>query len=404
MSEQPRVENAPGLTWRLRKDGYDGRWVARSDLRKRGYRPKVVRLYLGWGPDDIERAWISDRCNALQDAMLVWGHGVKVATFDGTLCGLVACYETDKDSRYKKLRYCTQQNYATLTKRLIKDRGDEKICEIKARHLLRWHEEWIELGHTTMAHSLIAMLRTLFGFGATILEDDECERLCAVMHKMRFEMAGRRRERLTAEQAIAIRRQAHKMGKPSIALAQAFQFELMLRQKDVVGEWIPQSQPELSTVTHGNEKWLRGLRWSEIDANLILRHNTSKKKKDLEVNLRLAPMVMEELARLGDALPTSGPVIVSEKTGVPYMASEYRRQWRIAARRAGIPDVVFNMDSRAGGITEATDAGADIESVRHAATHSNSSTTQGYSRGSTEKTATVMQMRVKHRNKSGTEQ
>lgn len=80
-----------------------------------------------------------------------------------------------------------------------------------------------------------------------------------------------------------------------------------------------------------------------------------------------------------------------------------RRKWRIVADRAGLPKSLRNQDSRAGGITEATDAGADLEHVRHAATHSNISMTQRYSRGSVEKTANVMQLRQKHRNK-GSEQ
>lgn len=52
--------------------------------------------------------------------------------------------------------------------------------------------------------------------------------------------------------------------------------------------------------------------WSDIDAKLVLRHPTSEKP----VNLRLAPMVMEELNRL-TKLPTSGPMIVSEAIKQP---------------------------------------------------------------------------------------
>jgi hypothetical protein len=55
------------------------------------------------------------------------------------------------------------------------------------------------------------------------------------------------------------------------------------------------------------------------------------------------------------------------------------------------------MDARAGAITEAIGAGAALEDVRHAATHSDISMTQRYSRGSAEKVAKVMQLRVKHR-------
>jgi hypothetical protein len=85
-------------------------------------------------------------------------------------------------------------------------------------------------------------------------------------------------------------------GWPSIALAQAFQFECTLRQKDVIGELVPLSEPGVSLVVIRNQKWLRGIVWQEIDQNLILKHVTSKKQKLTEVDLKLAPMVIEELA------------------------------------------------------------------------------------------------------------
>jgi site-specific recombinase XerD len=60
------------------------------------------------------------------------------------------------------------------------------------------------------------------------------------------------------------------------------------------------------------------------------------------------------------------------------------------------------MDSRAGAISEATDAGADLEHVRHAATHSNISMTQRYSRGAEDKITVVQIARLEHRNKPKT--
>jgi site-specific recombinase XerD len=55
------------------------------------------------------------------------------------------------------------------------------------------------------------------------------------------------------------------------------------------------------------------------------------------------------------------------------------------------------MDSRAGAITEATEAGADLEHIKQAATHSDISMTQRYSRGAEEKTAGVMRQRAEYR-------
>ena len=45
----------------------------------------------------------------------------------------------------------------------------------------------------------------------------------------------------------------------------------------------------------GERKWLRGLRWSNIDKNLILRHTVGSSGRIIEVDLRTAPMVFEEL-------------------------------------------------------------------------------------------------------------
>ena len=55
------------------------------------------------------------------------------------------------------------------------------------------------------------------------------------------------------------------------------------------------------------------------------------------------------------------------------------------------------MDSRAGAISEATDAGADLEHIRQAATHSDIAMTQRYSRGDADKTKSVLLKRVEHR-------
>jgi hypothetical protein len=161
-------------------------------------------------------------------------------------------------------------------------------------------------------------------------------------------------------------------------------------------------------------KWLKGIRWEEIDQNLVLRHLTSKRQKMLEVPLFSAPMIVQEFDRLfpgavsGDrsinrsALPAKGPVIVNERTKVPWTDDEYRRQWRILATACGIPKTVKNMDSRAGGITEATEAGAELEHIKHAATHGDISMTQRYARDAVGKTAKVLSMRAAHRaNKTG---
>lgn len=401
----PKIDNAPGLTWRPRVKGrWVASWQARTDLVDRGFEPRSERLWSGIEPTETDQQFISDRCNQLQSTMLVWGRDLPImaTTFDGTLRKLIACYQTDKDSTYRDLRFHTRRNYDYRLGRLEEQYGDLPLVEINARTIKAWHKEWAEGGSKMpMAHGLITMLRTLATFGATFLDDPDCRNLKVLLHDMRFKQGGSRNKIITAEQVVAIRSTAHEMGWTSIALAQAMQFEGTLRQKDIIGEWVPMSEPGLSTTTSGNEKWIRGIRWEEIDANLILRHVTSKRGKEVVIDLKNAPMVLEEFRKIGD-LPSSGPVIVAENTGYPYLAYEFRRIWRKVATVAGVPKDVFNMDTRAGAITEATDSGATLEDVRHAATHSNIAMTARYSRGAEQKVAGVMQLRTAHRNKPRT--
>lgn len=417
MSDSPPKigQTAPGLIWRKRKNEWVAVWLCRTDKANAGFVPRAVPLWHGDEPTTDDAAYISQECNRLQSEMLAFGK-VDVGPFhefDGTLEGLAQAYQTDPDSNFTTLRWGTRQYYIQLLALILREHGEESLADIRAREIKSWHRTWTERG-VSIAGAKIGMLRTIVNFGAIYLEDKECERLAAILHGMRFKVGRPRNERLTADQATAIRHFARKAGLRSIAYAQAFQFDCTFRQKDVIGEHVPISEPGLSDVTYEGKKWLRGIRWEEIDANLILRHTTSKRLKDIEIDLKLAPMVIEELEAdygsllatnpvtggievLRFMLPASGPIIVFEVTLRPFFTNVFRNNWRKMANAVGIPKTVRNMDSRAGAISEATDAGAALEDVRHAATHSNITQTQNYSRGSTDKIAGVMKLRAEHR-------
>jgi hypothetical protein len=274
-----------------------------------------------------------------------------------TVASVAHSYRTDERSRYRKLRHKTRESYDCLLRRLERDLGPEQIANLDRERLLRVHAEWMKASGVSMAHSLITMLRGLATFGSTILKDRACRELRITLHDMDFPMAKRRAERLTRDDVIAIRRKAHEMGRPSMALAQALQFDCELRQKDVIGEWVPKnSEPGESDVTDGDLKWLRGIRWERVDQRLLLRHRTSISLKEIEVNLRSAPLVLEELmlmygldeAEVFDRskLPPSGPIIICEFTEAPWASHEFRRWWRKIADACGISKNVRNMDSR----------------------------------------------------------
>jgi hypothetical protein len=286
-----------------------------------------------------------------------------------SMASLVHCYRTHERSPYQQLRHKTRQSYESLLRRLERDLP-EQIDKLERECLERAHAEWMKASGASMANSLVRMLRGLASFGSTILKDRPCRELRVTLHDMNFSpVAKRHAEPLTREHVIAIRAKAHEIGRPSMALAQAIQFECGLRQKDVIGEWVPRSERGESDVTDGDQKWLRGIRWEKMDQRLVLRHITSFSSKEIEVNLRRAPMVLEELMLMyglheaevfnRSNLPSSGPIIVCEFSDLPWTSHEFRRWWRKVANACDIPKNVRNMDShpRVTGQSAVTHAG-----------------------------------------------
>lgn len=318
-----------------------------------------------------------------------------------TLGALVEQYKADRVSGWSKLRYLTRKNHESLLRRMVAAHGDRLLSTVRRRDLELWHLDWSADGKKIpMAHMFMSKLRTICAYGASMLEDPDCNRICMILSGRKFSMGSPRKNYVTAEYATAIRVKAREVGWFSIALAQAIQFELVLRQKDVIGELVPIDEPGDTTVIWRNQKWLRGIRWEEIDDDFVLRHCTSKKQKDIEVDLKLAPMVMDELHRLIaflGAKPKSGPLVICEATGGPWIPGEFRRKWRVIANMAGIPKEVCNMDSRSGGITEGTDAGVPLETMSKAATHSDVAMTRRYDRNDTKKIADALRQRVAYR-------
>jgi hypothetical protein len=309
-----------------------------------------------------------------------------------TIADLVDAFRTDPVSSYHGLRYHVRVNHNGLLRRMRAAHGHIELRALKARHIKALWQGWAAGGKIATGHTMIGQLRALVNYGADMLEDPECERLCGVLHRQRFPGVKPRKEIMTAAQVIALRNTARRYQWPMIALGQALQFELIVRQKDVIGEWIPDSEPGESDIGWDGWKWQRGMRWEEVDHEFILRHTTSKKGKDIEVDLKHdAPMVAEELCLMAkvdsprdlrrDMFYPVWPIILCGWTGLPYTAAEYRRKWRIIANACGVPAKKFNMDNRASGISEAFAAGAIGDDIRVAATHSSITQTEDYNRG-----------------------
>lgn len=265
-----------------------------------------------------------------------------------TVGELAGAYRSHANSPFHSISYTTRENYEGLIRRVVRDRKSELLSEVSEAVLGKWHEEWSNGGETAhIAFSLIQMLRTLVVFGATALQDPDCQRLRVVLHdilqKLRPPTKKTKTEPLTEKHVQLICLEADKAGLRSLALAQLLQFYCHLQQNDVIGAWVPVAEDGPAVVTNGGEKWRSGLQWEHMSRD-SLRYANSR-GQFIELNLKDYPAVREAL----DMVPLedrTGPVVVYEKTGLPYRSYQFRREWRDAARRAGVPDTVYNRESR----------------------------------------------------------
>jgi integrase len=393
--------NAPGLKVRPNKDGsvrlY---WAARGNRVKAGYQPETVRLHFDiFNPGD--HRIIEQTCRVHQAAMLAWSDRQADRPFDGTIAGLIREFETHSASPYHQLKYNTRRNDNQVL-RLIKSAfGKRTLSSISAADLRRWYDEAKKpkahgkLERVRRAYGIIKMLRRLFSFGKSA-ELVGCVRLASIIEELRFKQPGRRTLALERQHVEAFIPIALDAGRLSLALGTAFQFETMLRQKDVIGEWEPiGNDADPTGITLNSGRWVSGLTWKDIPSDLVLRKVTTKSGRIVAHDLKLCLMTLSLLG-LVPAEKRVGPLVIDERAGRPYAKHAYAREWRVIARKAGIPDEVWNMDARAGAITEAEDAGANMDAIRSSAGHINASVTARYSRGPIGKSREVAQLRSRH--------
>jgi hypothetical protein len=366
----------PGLKKRPNKDGtlrlY---WCARPDIVKAGYRPETVRLSYLWEDTASKRR------------------------FDGTILSLSRHYQTDPASPFQRMKHNTRHKDTYTLKIIEKAFGKRVLAALSITDFYRWYDEAkkpkVHGGPERLrkAHGIIKKLRELFSYGV-MAELGACKRLSEILEHARFAQPPRRRIAMELEHVEAFIPLAIEMGRLSLALGTAMQFETALRQKDVIGEWepIPDGHEATGIVLNGR-RWVNGLTWSDIPTNLVLRKATTKTGAYVAHDLNLCPLVLQCL-NLIPADQRVGPLIVDEVAGRPYAESSYGREWRLVARAAGIPDHVWNMDARAGAITEAEDAGADLDQIRSTAAHAQVSTTARYSRGAVGKSRKVAELRI----------
>jgi hypothetical protein len=403
-TSMPFDDDTPGLKARKNRDGtirlY---WVARPDVVAQGYQPLTVRLHYDRN-NPTDSPLISAACMKLQAEMLAWSAGQRDRRDrpDGTIAGEIRCYQHDPASPYRDLKWNTQRTYDQVFGVIERAFGKRALAALGIADFRRWYDEAKKPARPggperiRKAHGIIAMLRRLFAYGVTA-EHQHCARLAAILDEARFKQPGRRRIKLDLAHVEAFIPKAIAAGRLSLALGTALQFETTMRQRDVIGEWEPISEEGTPTgIVLGNRRWVKGLTWADISVDLVISKETTKTGAVVSYDLKLCPLVIDILA-LTPVERRVGPLIIDETAGRPYAEHAYAREWRVIARAAEIPDTVWNMDARSGGISEADDAGADLDDIRSAAGHTEASTTARYVRGTIGKSRKVAELRLAHR-------
>ncbi len=405
--------SAPGLKKLKRKRGrVDCYWVADEKLVKQGYPVKTVRL-TGDPSAPLDFAAMASVCRRCQAEMLQWASGIVPGSnraARGTIAWLCDAFETDKDSPIHTLRRDTQLFYAGKLGIIKETVGTRRLDAVTGKDVRRWFREWgryDEANGTYVNHrrgyACVQTLRRIIGYGCELRDRDSLE-LASVLAQMEFKMPAARQKRPSYEQVMAARIAAHRAGRPSVALAITLQFELALRQKDVIGEWVKTQRDTHEGVTDGAWRWQMGLTWAHIDADMVLRKPTSKSNgtKVAIHDLKGYPELLAEIGAISKDRRI-GPVVLDEGSGKPWRRSHFSRTFRKIATMAGWPKDLWNMDSRAGGISEAFESEASAEDVMKSATHTQLSTTMGYNRGGIIQSIRVAKLRNRHRNTLGTD-
>src|SRR5262249_11094718 len=151
---------------------------------------------------------------------------------------------------------------------------------IDVRH---WYAQWRRPAYDEgperidRAHDAVAMFRTVVRFMAA-MRYPECKLLADELAKVQFEKGGAREQEMTYLQATAFVRIALELEQKRIlperrglymAIGIAAQFDLALRQKDIIGSYSPvQPAPKLpkgaTTINLGKEIWSGFFTWQNI--------------------------------------------------------------------------------------------------------------------------------------------
>ena len=289
----PSRSDRPGLKWKTSRDGLREQpdWVASQVVRDTlDYPDKTIRL-----PADADDEALAQMCRDLTAQLMLWieqrGSRTSITQYDGTIRSLSRIYQEHEESGFRDVKANTRKTYTDSIKVIESTVGNRVIRNETVLDVKRWYKLWKEPATPTgqprvkRAHDAVAMLRQILRFGFA-LGYEECGVLAERLSVLRFEKGGAREEEMTPHQAVAFVRKALELEEGGewpegrarmMALGVAAQFDLMLRQKDIIGEWRTAVPGTEGAIYHGTEMWVGPFRWDNIPG-WKLRLKTSKTK------------------------------------------------------------------------------------------------------------------------------
>jgi hypothetical protein len=398
-TSMPRRSDAPGLKWDRRANGRQPYWVASQVVRDAmGYPDRSVRL-----PADADMVTLATLCQEHTARLNAWIAAIAAepaqltkTRYDGSVFSLCRVYQEHPQSRFHKVKRNTSRTYTDSLKIIERTVGKRLIRNLTILDIQHWYDEWRKPSEEGKAERIDR---------AHALRHRECRQLNDELAMIKFEKGGAREEEMTYPQAVAFIRTALELGSKGIipdqrarymAIGVAGQFELLLRQKDIIGEWAPARPAVENTICFGHEMWIGFFTWERIPGwRWRLKTSKSKYRAAAEFDLTNYSLLFPLL----DSVPHEerAGAIVKGEHGLPVRERSYRKWFREIARAAGIPDTVWSMDSRAGGATEAEESGADLEAIQDALTHSKKEMSLRYIRRRSTRIASVAEARSRGR-------
>ena len=424
----PRRGRAPGLKRGRHNLPY---WVAKQIVRDpMGYPDICVPL-----PADATEEELIELCNGHTARLREWiaerapekvrePKPVTRTAYDGSVRAACRIYQEHPLSAFHHVAHSTRRGYLADIKVITESVGARLIKNVTIMDVQSWYREWRkgvefidrETGERwtgperiARAHNAVAMVRTVVRFMAALRHAD-CKLIAEELSKVQFEREGAREEELTYHQVRDLLRAAAEMANKGLierdralylSIGVAAQFELMLRQGDIIGKWTPRKEnakhPGGITLLHvDKETWAGFFTWEKMPGwRWRTRTSKSKYRAAVEFDLKIYDLLFPLLEQVPIEERTGA--VVKGEHGLPVRYRTYAKNFRKIARYARIPDTVWNMDARAGGATEAEESGVEIDLIKEGLTHTNTVTTGRYIRSRTKKIAALAEARKQSR-------